>query len=215
MNSADDSCLELEIAVMKLLGLIGGIASGKSTVAGLFGQLGAVVLDADRVGHEVLRLPAVRAAVGGRWGKDVIGPDGEIDRKALGRIAFASPPDGPRELAELERITHPEIRRQLTAEIEELAKSGTRLAVLDAAVMLKSGWDRLCDAIAFIDVPRELRLARALDRGWTAEDFAHREAAQESVDQKRSRADFVLDNSRDLGYIQSQVQRCWQTLTAS
>jgi len=200
---------------MKLLGLIGGVASGKSTVAELFRQQGAVVLDADRVGHEVLRLPAVRAAVGGRWGNDVIGPDGEIDRKALGRIVFAPPPDGPRQLAELERITHPEIRRRLAAEIEQLAKSQTRLAILDAPVMLKSGWDRLCDAIAFVDVPRELRLARALGRGWTAEDFARREAAQEPVDQKRSRADFVLDNSRDLGYIQSQVQRCWQTLTAS
>lgn len=200
---------------MKLLGLIGGVASGKSTVAELFRQQGAAVLDADRVGHEVLRLPAVRAAVGGRWGKDVIGADGEVDRKALGRVVFGPPPDGPRELAELERITHPEIRRRLKAEVEELAKSGTRLAILDAAVMLKSGWDRLCDAIAFIDAPRELRLARALDRGWTPENFARREAAQEPVDEKRRRADFVLDNSRDLGYIQSQVQRCWQTLTAS
>jgi dephospho-CoA kinase len=200
---------------MKLLGLIGGVASGKSTVAELFRQQGAVVLDADRVGHEVLRLPAVRAVIGGRWGNGVIGPDGEINRKALGRIVFAPSPDGPRQLAELERITHPEIRKRLAAEIEQLAKSQTRLAILDAPVMLKSGWDRLCDAIAFIDVPRELRLARALARGWTAEDFARREAAQEPVDEKRSRANIVLDNSRDLGYIQSQVQRCWQTLTAS
>jgi dephospho-CoA kinase len=200
---------------MKLLGLIGGVASGKSTVAELFRQQGAVVLDADRVGHEVLRLPGVRAVVGGRWGKEVIGSDGEIDRKALGRIVFGPPPDGPRELAELERITHLEIRRRLAAEIEKLAKTGTRLAILDAAVMLKSGWDRLCDTIAFIDVPRELRLARALSRGWTAEDFARREAAQEPVDEKRRRANIVLDNSRDLGYIQSQVQHCWQTLAAS
>ena len=67
---------------MKILGLLGGVASGKSLVADLFRQLGAGVLDADKAGHEVLRLPAVRAAVGGRWGKDVIGPDGEVDRKA-------------------------------------------------------------------------------------------------------------------------------------
>ena len=160
-------------------------------------------------------MPTTRAAIGGRWGKDVIGPDGEIDRKALGRVVFAPPPHGPRELAELERITHPEIRQRLKAQIDELAKSGTKLAILDAPVMLKSGWDRLCDAIAFIDASRELRLTRALGRGWTAEDFARREAAQESVDEKRRRANIVLDNSRDLGYIQSQVQRCWQTLGAS
>src|SRR5215471_11572035 len=135
---------------MKLLGLIGGIASGKSTVADLFRKLGATVLDADRVGHDVLRLPGVRAAVGGRWGKDVIGPDGEIDRQALARIVFAPPPSGPRELVELERITHPEIRRSLQAELGDLAKTGTQLAILDAPVMLKSGWHHFCDAIAFV-----------------------------------------------------------------
>jgi dephospho-CoA kinase len=118
-------------------------------------------------------------------------------------------------LAELERITHTEIRRRLKAKIEELAESGTRLAILDAAVMLKSGWDRLCDAIAFVEVPRELRLARALGRGWTPEDFARREAAQEPVDEKRSRADFVLDNSHDVSYIQAQVECCWQRLLTS
>ena len=93
----------------------------------MFRQLGAGVLDADRAGHEVLRMPAVRAAVGGRWGKDVIGPDGEIDRSVLAKIVFAPPPDGPRELAELERITHPEIRQRLKAEVEEMARRGTKL----------------------------------------------------------------------------------------
>src|SRR6185437_13418712 len=109
---------------MKLIGLLGGVASGKSTVAELFRQLGAEVLDADRVGHEVLRMPAVRAAVGGRWGKDVIGPDGEVDRPALAKIVFAPPPAGPRQLAELERITHPEIRRRLKTEVDEMARRG-------------------------------------------------------------------------------------------
>ena len=136
---------------MKLIGLLGGVASGKSMVADMFRQLGAEVLDADRVGHEVLRMPAVRAAVGGRWGKDVIGPDGEINRPALAKIVFAPPPDGPRELAELERITHPEIRRRLQAEVEELARRGAKMAILDAPVMLKAGWNQLCDALVFVD----------------------------------------------------------------
>ena len=109
---------------MKLIGLLGGVASGKSMVAEMFRRLGAEVLDADRVGHEVLRMPAVRAAVGGRWGKDVIGPDGEVNRPALAKIVFAPPPDGPRELAELERITHPEIRRRLQAKSAELGSPG-------------------------------------------------------------------------------------------
>ncbi len=138
---------------MKIIGLLGGVASGKSTVAEMFQKIGAVVLDADRAGHKVLRLPAMRAAVGGRWGKEVIGPDGEIDRAALGKIVFAPPPDGPRELAELERITHPEIRSRLKAQVDELARHGTQVVILDAPVMLKAGWDKFCDAIIFVDAP--------------------------------------------------------------
>jgi dephospho-CoA kinase len=200
---------------MKLIGLLGGVASGKSMVADMFRRLGAEVLDADRIGHEVLRMPAVRAAVGGRWGKDVIGPDGEVNRPALAKIVFAPPPDGPRELAELERITHPEIRRRLQAEVAELSRQGAKLAIVDAPVMLKAGWNQLCDALVFVDAPADQRQARAVARGWTAAELARREAAQEPVEEKRRLADFVLDNSQDVSYIQSQVERCWQRLLTS
>src|SRR5258708_39823979 len=98
---------------MKILGLLGGVASGKSMVAEMFRQLGAGVLDADKAGHEVLRLPAVRAAIGGRWGKDVIGADGEVDRRALAKILFAPPPHGPPEPAAVGGHTPPENRRPL------------------------------------------------------------------------------------------------------
>ena len=180
---------------MKLIGLLGGVASGKSTVADLFRQRGAAVLDADAAGHEVLKLPAVRAAIGGRWGQAVIRPDGEIDRHSLAQIVFAPPPDGPRQLAELERITHPEIRKRLLTQANELARNGTKMAVLDAPVMLKAGWDKMCDALVFVDCPRDQRLARATKRGWSEAEFNRREAAQESCDQKRRLANFVLDNS--------------------
>jgi dephospho-CoA kinase len=116
---------------MKIIGLLGGVASGKSTVAEEFKRLGAAVIDADRAGHEVLRQPAVRAVIGGRWGSAVIGPDGEVDRAALAKIVFAPPPDGPPQLAELERITHPEIAKKLKTEIDDLALQGTKIAILD------------------------------------------------------------------------------------
>ena len=93
-----------------------------------------------------------------------------------------------------------------------MAKAGTPLAILDAPVMLKSGWNKLCDALALVDAPQNQRLARATTRGWTPEQFAAREAVQEPIDEKRRLADFVLDNSQDVSYIQAQVQRCWQTL---
>src|SRR5215813_7432422 len=123
---------------MKLIGLLGGVASGKSTVAEMFRQLGAEILDADRAGHEVLRLPSVRAAIGGRWGSAVVGPDREIDRAALAKIVFAPPPVGPTQLAELERITHPEIAKRLMAEIDNLDRQGVKIAILDAPVLLKA-----------------------------------------------------------------------------
>jgi dephospho-CoA kinase len=92
-----------------------------------------------------------------------------------------------------------------------LARRKTPLVVLDAPVMLKAGWDQLCDAIAFVDCPADQRLTRATARGWNAEEFRRREASQEPVEEKRGLADFVLDNSRDVSYIQKQVERCWQT----
>ena len=196
---------------MKILGLLGGVASGKSLVAQQLADLGAVVLDADRAGHEALRLPATEKAARQRWGDAVFGPDGHIDRGRLAQIVFAPPPDGPKERKFLEELTHPEIGRRLLAQ-KEHDNTLPPLAVLDAALILEAGWDKLCDCFAFIDVPREVRLARALQRGWTEGDFAAREAAQESLDSKRARADVIIDNSGSAEHTQGQVERLWQFL---
>ncbi len=197
---------------MQMIGLVGGIASGKSLVAQQFRSLGAEVLDADRVGHAVLRFPEVVEAIRGHFGWRVFDAAGQVDRKALGRIVFGPPPDGPRELTMLESITHPEIRRRLRVQAEEMAERGVPLVVLDAPVLLKAGWDQMCDALVFVDSPRNLRLARALERGWAPEELAAREAAQEPIEEKRQRAGFVVDNSGDLGYTLGQVERLWRLL---
>jgi len=196
---------------MKILGLLGGVASGKSLVSRQLAEMGAVVLDADRAGHEALRLPETEKAARERWGDAVFGPDGHIDRSRLAKIVFAAPPDGPRERKFLEKLTHPEIGRRLLAETEA-EKANSPLAVLDAALILEAGWDKLCNCFAFIDVPREVRLARALQRGWTEGDFTAREAAQESLDSKRARADVIIDNSGSAEHTLAQVQRLWQFL---
>jgi dephospho-CoA kinase len=197
---------------MKIIGLLGGVASGKSLVAEQFRRLGAKVLDADRVGHDVLFLPGVRDAIRKHFGDRVFGANGEVDRQALGRIVFAPPPVGPRELAVLEQLTHPEIRRRLRLKVDELARNGVAAAVLDAPVMLKAGWDKFCDVVIYIDAPDEVRLSRALSRGWTREELAAREAAQEGLDAKRRRADFVVDNSGSEEYTQQQIERLWRSL---
>lgn len=197
---------------MQMIGLVGGIASGKSLVAQQFRSLGAEVLDADRVGHEVLRLPEVVAAIRGHFGEQVLDATGHVDRKALGRIVFGPYPVGPSQLAMLESITHPEIRRRLRVQAEGMAERGVPLVVLDAPVLLKAGWDKMCNALVYVDSPRDLRLSRALKRGWTAEEFAAREAAQEPIEEKRRRSGFVVDNSGDLGYTLGQVERLWRLL---
>ena len=93
-----------------------------------------------------------------------------------------------------------------------LAGSGCTVAVLDAPLLLEAGWDKLCDRLVFVEAPREVRLSRALGRGWSKEDFAAREEAQESLDSKRQRADVVVDNSGSPEHTQAQIERFWQSL---
>ena len=197
---------------MLIIGIAGGVASGKSLVADLFRQLGAGVLDADRAGHEVLCREEVRKAIRERWGDAVFASDGRIDRARLARIVFAPTSDGSADLAELERITHPRIGRLIQRQADELAASGFAAAVLDAPVMFKAGWDRMCDKIIFVDAPRDSRLAWAKQRGWTEQQFDARESAQTSLDTKRAAADVVVDNSKSPQEIREQVERFWHAV---
>jgi dephospho-CoA kinase len=195
-----------------ILGLLGGVASGKSLVAGYLEELGAGRLDADRAGHEVLKLPEVVAAIRARWGEAVFDADGHVARPAVAKIVFAPTDEGRRELAFLESITHPLIGERLKQDAERMAAAGRRVLVLDAPVMLKAGWDALCDAIVYVDAPESVRLERALKRGWTAEHFAAREQAQESPDIKRKRANYVVDNAGNPESTRSQVAELWRKL---
>ncbi len=169
------------------------------------------MLDADRVGHAVLRLPEVESAARRRWGEGLFGPDGHVDRTRLARLVFAPAPAGPSQRRFLESLTHPEIGRRLARELAALGPE-VPLAVLDAALIFEAGWDKLCGKLVFVDVPREVRLCRALARGWNEQDFAAREDAQESLDLKRRRADVVIDNSGSPDHTQSQIDRLWQSL---
>ena len=197
---------------MPVIGLLGGVASGKSFVARTFAELGAGVLDADRAGHEVLEMPEVKAAAQRRWGDLIFDAAGEIDRKQLAKIVFAPPPAGPAQREYLEQITHPQIGRLLMRQADEMAASGCKAAVLDAPLLLEAGWDRFCDTLVFVDAPCRLRLARARQRGWSEKEFAVREGAQESLDSKQKRADVVVDNSGSPEQTQAQVDRLWHSL---
>ncbi len=197
---------------MRIIGILGGVASGKSLVARQLARLGADTLDADRAGHEVLRLPRIQEEAKKRWGPTVFGSDGRIDRGRLAKIVFADPPDGPRERKYLEQLTHPEIGRLLKRQAETLAASEAAVAVLDAPLLLEAGWEDLCDQLIFVDAPRSVRLERAKARGWNEEDFAAREGAQESLAVKRRHADVTIDNSDSPELTQAQIERYWRSL---
>ena len=198
---------------MLVIGLVGGIGSGKSAVAELFRRFGAEVIQADQIGHEVLQLPEVEAALRERLGGDIFDADTRINRSKLAQRVFGAPPDGPRELKILESITHPRIAARIWQQLQEFADRGNVHAViLDAAILLEAGWSERCDKIVFIDTDKEQRLQRTYGRGWTPEQLIARESAQLSLQEKRKLADWVIDNSGSLDHTFAQLQQFWHSL---
>lgn len=193
-----------------ILGLVGGVGCGKSFVAGLFAELGAAVLAGDPLGHEALRQPEIIQQLVARWGQDILNAQGEIDRAKVGAIVFQQ----PAERKFLEQLSHPWIRAKLQSELNRLhADPAVPLIIMDAAVMLESGWSHVCDKLAFIDVPFTVRAERAAkQRGWPAEELARREANQWPLEQKRAKADFIIDNGGTADQTRAQVRQVWLAL---
>jgi dephospho-CoA kinase len=194
---------------MLLIGIIGGISSGKSAVAAIFAEYGAAVLDADRAGHEVLGRPEVIQALVSRWGNSILDEARQIHRPAVANIVFA--PDAPAiELDYLEQITHPPLEGVLLERLAELRAQGVPAAVVDAALLVKAGWHRHCQKLVFVDVPRNVRWQRAAKRGWSEAQFEAREAAQGSLEERRRLADATIDNSGSIESTRQQVRACWE-----
>jgi dephospho-CoA kinase len=195
---------------MKTIGIVGGIASGKSLVAKLFAELGAGLLDADRAGHEVLAQDAVRVALVDRWGPSILTPDGSVDRSAIARNVFAAGKRAAEERAFLESVLHPRIRTLLSEKTAEFAAAGRPAVVLDAPLLLEAGWGPMCDLLVMVDSPRETRLARAVERGWSIDEFTRRESAQWPVDDKRREANVLIRNDGSLDDLRDAVRDVWQ-----
>jgi dephospho-CoA kinase len=186
-----------------VVGLIGAIGAGKSSVAKCLAARGGFVIDADALGHEALRQPEIIATLVKRWGEDVRKPDGSLDRRAIGRIVFAK----PAERSALEALVFPYIGKRTVEEIARgAADPNTRFVVLDAAVLLEAGWNNNVDRIVYVDAPRDARLARLEARsGWTDADLTAREAAQWPADVKKARADAAVVNDATAAGLQEQV----------
>jgi len=193
---------------MRLVGLTGGIGAGKSTVAKLLAARGAVILDAD----EFARV----AVVGGtecfrrvveRFGKEVVGPDGELDRPALAATVF----NDPGALGDLEAIVHPEVRRLIAEGIQGNLDTDN-LVVLVNPLLIEMGTYRDCEVVVVVSVAPETQVRRSVARGMTEEDVRARIAAQLPLEERARQADVLLDNEGSLEELERQVESLWMRL---
>jgi dephospho-CoA kinase len=200
---------------VKVIGILGGIGSGKTYVARQFERMGARRIDADRLGHLELESESVRRRVRERWGKELLTPEGKIDRKKLAAIVFSPTPEGRRRRRALEEMTHPGIVANIRAELESYRRAGVPAVVLDAALLLEAGWSEFCDLLVYVDTPEAIRHERTgRERGWSRKEHVAREETQESLEKKRDIADYTIDNSDASAPVFEQVQRCWGRMIA-
>jgi dephospho-CoA kinase len=181
-----------------VVGLAGGVGSGKSTVAKIFIKEGAQGIDADALGHGVLDLPRVRAALARDWGPGIL-RGGRVDRAALARLAFRS----RKSIARLNRRVHPVILREIRRRISR----ARGWVVLDAALLFETGADALCDVVVFVSAPRALRARRTRARGWGPGELERRERVQLPIAYKKKKADYVIDNTGPKSRTEEQTRR--------
>ena len=193
-----------------VIGLVGGVAAGKSTVAAALRELCCVVIDADAIGHELLGEEAIRGELRGVFGDDIFSADGCVDRKALGDIVFAD----PGALARLNGILHPPVRAEVLRRLNRAqSHRDTPAIVLDAALLLEAGWDDLCSQLIFVEAPSTIRCSRAMkERGWDEATWKAREKSQISLDKKAARCDHIVDSSSSASYLHEQIRELFHRI---
>ncbi|MGD9099785.1 MAG: dephospho-CoA kinase [Anaerolineae bacterium] len=189
------------MTAQRLIGLTGNIATGKSTVAAMLAELGATVIDADKIAHQVMRRgSAVYERIVEAFGLGVVGADGEIDRQHLGRTVF----EDTQALRRLEEIVHPAVGVEIQRRI---AAARTPLIVLEAIKLIEAGLHHLCQALWVTTCPSEQQIDRLMrDRALSFEGAALRVGAQPPQAQKISLADVVIDTSDDMAETRRQVE---------
>lgn len=213
---------------MIVIGLVGKIAAGKSTVANHFAALGAHVIDADAIAHEVLAEPEVRDAVAARFGPDALDADGLVRRPALAERVFGPDASHAEALADLEAIVHPRVHRRIAETLEAFRSAepspglGETVVVLDVPLLRRAGWADSCDHVVSVTCDDGVRRARLAARGISREQQAAREASwQGPMDERPDRMasscspkkTFAVDTSGDLEYTARQVSQIWQDVS--
>lgn len=196
-----------------IIGLAGGIGSGKSSVARVFESLGAAVIDSDRLSHEQLADPVVRERLRQWWGGSLFTPDGAVDRKALAAIVFRD----PEALRRLEGLLYPRIERRREELVAGLQRDPRVVAiVIDAPKLFEVGLDRRCDAVVFVEADRTIRLDRVRRaRGWTPEELDRRENLQIPLDSKRENADHIVVNNSTVEELRPDIERILASVISS
>jgi len=195
---------------MKVIGLTGGIGSGKSTVSKLLAELGAVIVDADKVGHEALRRDTeVWREVVAAFGWQVLTPTEDIDREKLGGIVFNS----PELLTRLNQITHPRMYDMVKVQLEEYRQQGVGVVVLEAPLLLEAGWTSLVDEV-WVTVALEATVLKRLEGrvGLSRKESLARIRSQLSFEERAERADVVINTDCSLDELEAKVKKLWDKL---
>ncbi|MFC1913874.1 dephospho-CoA kinase [Chloroflexota bacterium] len=195
---------------MKIIGLTGGIGTGKSTVAQFLAEMGAAVIDVDKVGHKALKPGSdVFQQIVAAFGKEIINADGDIDRAGLGRMVFSSPQARKR----LNEIIHPAMYNMVTARLEKYRKQGVKVVVLDAPLLLDAGWENLADVV-WVTVADETTVVERLKErsGLSADEIKARIRSQPPSEERVKHADAVIDTRCTPDKLKAKVKELWQRL---
>jgi dephospho-CoA kinase len=197
---------------MMVIGLTGSIGTGKSEAARQLEALGASIISADQVGHEAYT-PNTEAweKVVASFGDEILGDDGEIDRRKLGTIVFSD----PGQLDKLNQIMHPRMARMVADQIEDLRTQGVDVVVVEAALLFEAGWDSLVEEVWVTDSPEQMVIERLKKRnGLSEEEARKRISSQMDRSERLERSDYVIDNSGDMAGLESAIKELWDRRVA-
>jgi dephospho-CoA kinase len=195
-----------------IIGIAGGIGSGKSTVARIFGESGCTIIDSDAMVRQAYKDAQVKATLRKWWGDLIFDPKGEIDRQAVWRKVV----ERPLERRRLEQFIHPIVNEQRERLMRQAAQDPQVVAfVWDTPLLFETGLNVHCDAVVFVETPRELREQRvAASKGWTAQELAERENLQMPLDKKREISDHIVVNTADESFVRGQVSEVLSRILA-
>ena len=195
---------------MRVIGLTGGIGSGKSTASRFLAELGAAVIDADKVGHELLKPNTkIWQQLAAAFGKQILTSNGEINRKKLGRLVFGN----PRRLDLLSQLMHPEIKKAVKVQLLEYQRQGASVAILEAPLLVEAGWTELVDEV-WVTTASETTVLNRLKQqlGLSRKESLARIRSQLPLEERLKHADVVLNTELNLDELRGKIKELWQRL---